>query len=130
TLSGATAPTLDVDESYLAGGSTPNAALTAATAAFAGMFTMVQGADGATTSYGVSVSSQGVGSNLIDSATGQAVVLTQSGGTVSGYVTGHSGDPSFLVFTLAVNSAGQVTLTEFRAVHENTVDNPTDTSEG
>ncbi|MGX5799705.1 DUF5801 repeats-in-toxin domain-containing protein, partial [Bradyrhizobium sp. Arg314] len=130
-LSGATAPTLEVDESYLANGSTPNAALTSATAAFAAMFTVVQGADGATTSYGVSVSSQGVTSNLIDSATGQAVVLTQSGGTVSGYVTGHSGDAAYLVFTLAVNAAGgQATLTEFRAVHENTADNPTDTSEG
>ncbi|WP_176476934.1 DUF5801 repeats-in-toxin domain-containing protein [Mesorhizobium sp. WSM4313] len=130
-LSGTAAPTLDVDESYLPNGSTPNAALTAATAAFAGMFTVVQGADGATTSYGVSVSSQGVTSNLIDSATGQAVVLTQSGGTVSGYVAGHSGDAAYLVFTLAVNTAsGQTTLTEFRAVHENTVDNPTDTSEG
>ncbi|TIM66422.1 MAG: hypothetical protein E5Y52_14435, partial [Mesorhizobium sp.] len=130
-LSGATAPTLEVDESYLANGSTPNAALTSATAAFAAMFTVVQGADGATTSYGVSVSSQGVTSNLIDSATGQAVVLTQSGGTVSGYVTGHSGDPAYLVFTLAVNAAsGQTTLTEFRAVHQNTADNPADTSEG
>ncbi|WP_027056255.1 DUF5801 repeats-in-toxin domain-containing protein, partial [Mesorhizobium erdmanii] len=131
TLSGAAAPILNVDESYLANGSTPNAALTAVTAAFAGMFTVVQGADGATTSYGVSVSSQGVTSNLIDSATGQAVVLTQSGGTVSGYVTGHSGDAAYLVFTLAVDTAsGQATLTEFRAVHENTADNPTDTSEG
>ncbi|MEI9406343.1 DUF5801 repeats-in-toxin domain-containing protein, partial [Mesorhizobium argentiipisi] len=130
-LSGTAAPTLNVDESYLPNGSTPNAALTAATAAFAGMFTVVQGADGATTSYGVSVSSQGVTSNLIDSATGQAVVLTQSGGTVSGYVTGHSGDAAYLVFTLAVNTtSGQTTLTEFRAVHENTADNPTDTSEG
>ncbi|OBQ62599.1 hypothetical protein A8146_15855 [Mesorhizobium loti] len=131
TLSGAAAPILNVDESYLANGSTPNAALTAATAAFAGMFTVVQGADGATTSYGVSVSSQGVTSNLIDSATGQAVVLTQSGGTVSGYVTGHSGDAAYLVFTLAVDTAsGQATLTEFRSVHQNTADNPTDTSEG
>ncbi|WP_292148172.1 DUF5801 repeats-in-toxin domain-containing protein, partial [Mesorhizobium sp.] len=131
TLSGAAAPTLNVDESYLANGSTPNAALTSATAAFAGMFTVVQGADGATTSYGVSVSAQGVTSNLIDSATGQAVVLTQSGSTVSGYVTGHSGDPAYLVFTLAVNVAtGQATLTDYRAVHQNTADNPTDTSEG
>ncbi|WP_027170034.1 DUF5801 repeats-in-toxin domain-containing protein, partial [Mesorhizobium sp. WSM3224] len=131
SLSGATAQTLEVDESYLANGSTPNAVLTAATAAFAGMFTVVQGADGATTSYGVSVSSQGVTSNLIDSATGQTVVLTQSGGTVSGYVTGHSGDAAYLVFTLAVNAAsGQATLTDFRAVHQNTADNPTDTSEG
>ncbi|MER8629854.1 DUF5801 domain-containing protein, partial [Mesorhizobium opportunistum] len=131
TLSGTAAPTLNVDESYLANGSTPNAALTAATAAFAGMFTVVQGADGATTTYGLSVSAQGVTSNLIDSATNTAVVLTQSGSTVSGYVSGHSGDPSFLVFTLAVNAAtGSATLTEFRAVHENTPDNPTDGSEG
>ncbi|WP_264296796.1 DUF5801 repeats-in-toxin domain-containing protein [Mesorhizobium sp. B1-1-8] len=130
-LSGATAPSLEVDESYLPNGSAPNALLTSVTAAFAGMFTVVQGADGATTNYGVSVSSQGVTSNLIDSATGQAVVLTQSGGTVSGYVTGHSGDAAYLVFTLAVNTtSGQTTLTEFRAVHQNTVDNPTDTSEG
>ncbi|MGT2466659.1 DUF5801 repeats-in-toxin domain-containing protein [Mesorhizobium atlanticum] len=80
---------------------------------FVGAFTVVQGADGATTTYGVSVSSQGVTSNLIDSATGQAVILAQSGNTVSGYVTGHSGDPAFLVFTLSVNtSTDQVTLTQ------------------
>ncbi|WP_146770319.1 DUF5801 repeats-in-toxin domain-containing protein, partial [Mesorhizobium hawassense] len=61
----------------------------------------------------------------------QAVVLSQSGNTVSGYVTGHSGDPAFLVFTLSVNaSTGAVTLTQDRAVHENTIDNPTDSSEG
>ncbi|CDX14375.1 putative Outer membrane adhesin like proteiin [Mesorhizobium sp. ORS 3324] len=130
TLSGTPAPTLNVDESYLAGGSHTGAAgSTTDTESFAGAFTVVQGADGATTSYSVSLS--GSASNLIDSATGLAVVLTQSGNTVSGYVTGHSGDPSFLVFTLSVNAAtGDVTLTQDRAVHQNTIDNPTDGSEG
>ncbi|MDG4895316.1 DUF5801 repeats-in-toxin domain-containing protein, partial [Mesorhizobium sp. WSM4976] len=138
TLSGTPAPTLNVDESYLtaatngiAGSGTGPSGSTSDTQSFVGAFTVVQGADGATTTYGVSVSSQGVTSNLIDSATGQAVVLTQSGNTVSGYVTGHSGDPAFLVFTLSVNiSTGQVTLTQDRAVHQNTIDNTTDSSEG
>ena len=138
TLSGVAAPTLNVDESYLtaatngvSGSGTGPAGSTTDTQSFVGAFTVVQGADGATTSYGVSVSSQGATSNLIDSATGQAVVLTQSGNTVSGYVSGHSGDPAFLVFTLSVNtSTGQVTLTQDRAVHQNTIDNSTDSSEG
>ncbi|MER8373268.1 DUF5801 repeats-in-toxin domain-containing protein, partial [Mesorhizobium sp. M1406] len=131
-------PTLNVDESFLtaatngiAGSGTGPAGLTTDTQNFAGVFTVVQGADGATTSYGLSISAPGVTTNLIDSATNTAVVLTQSGNTVSGYVTGHSGDAAFLVFTLSVNTAtGAVTLTQDRAVHENTVDNPTDSSEG
>ncbi|CDX60160.1 putative Hemolysin-type calcium-binding region [Mesorhizobium plurifarium] len=137
-LSGVAAPTLNVDESYLTaatnginGSGTGPVGSTTDTQSFVGAFTVVQGADGATTSYAVSVSAQGVTSNLIDSATGQAVVLSQSGNTVSGYVSGHSGDPAFLVFTLSVNtSTGQVTLTQDRAVHQNTIDNSTDSSEG
>ncbi|RAZ81638.1 hypothetical protein DPM33_35725, partial [Mesorhizobium hawassense] len=109
-LSGTPAPTLNVDESYLTaatnginGSGTGPAGSTTDTQSFAGAFTVVQGADGATTAYSVSLS--GSASNLIDSATGQAVVLSQSGNTVSGYVTGHSGDPAFLVFTLSVNAS-------------------------
>ncbi|MBB6411991.1 DUF5801 repeats-in-toxin domain-containing protein, partial [Mesorhizobium sangaii] len=132
------APALNVDESYLtaatngiAGSGVGPAGSATDTQNFAGVFTAVQGADGATTSYGLSISAPGVTTNLIDSATNTAVVLTQSGNTVSGYVSGHSGDVAFLVFTLSTNTAtGAVTLTQDRAVHQNTVDNPTDSSEG
>ncbi|TWB88438.1 hypothetical protein FBZ93_118118 [Bradyrhizobium macuxiense] len=115
-------------------GSTPDAVPTQGHAldkeSFAGAFTVVTGADNATTAYALSISGNGVATNLIDSASGLAVVLDQSGNTVSGYVTGHEGDAAWLVFTLAVNTAtGDVTLTQDRAVHELTASSP-DTGEG
>ncbi|TPJ79291.1 DUF5801 repeats-in-toxin domain-containing protein, partial [Mesorhizobium sp. B2-6-2] len=127
-----TPPTLNVDESFLPDGSgTGPAGSTTDTLNFAGIFTVAPGSGTPTITYDLSVNSQGETSNLIDSATGEAVVLTQSGNTVSGYVAGHSGDPAFLVFTLSVNtSTGDVTLTQDRAVHQDTIENPTDGSEG
>uniref|UniRef100_UPI00359F6490 DUF5801 repeats-in-toxin domain-containing protein n=1 Tax=Bradyrhizobium sp. TaxID=376 RepID=UPI00359F6490 len=97
---------------------------------FAGAFTVVTGADGGTTAYALSIAANGTATNLIDSASGLGVVLDQSGNTISGYVTGHDGDAAWLVFTLSVNTAtGDVTLTQDRAVHENTASSP-DTGEG
>ncbi|QKD19394.1 calcium-binding protein [Mesorhizobium sp. NZP2077] len=124
-------PTLNVDESYLPDGSqTGPAGSTTDTLSFADIFTVAPGSGTPTISYGLSVTSQGETSNLIDSATDTAVVLTQSGNTVSGYVAGHNGDPSFLVFTLSVNTAtGDVTLTQDRAVHQGSGE-PGDVSEG
>lgn len=114
-----TVPTLTVDESFLANGTTPDPGLghTVDTKDFGSAFTVVQGADGGTVSYALNLVSGS--SNLIDSATDTAVVLTQSGNTVSGYVAGHEGDSTFLVFTLSVDAAtGSATLTQDRAVHE------------
>ncbi|MES5489126.1 DUF5801 repeats-in-toxin domain-containing protein, partial [Bradyrhizobium sp. INPA03-11B] len=97
---------------------------------FAGAFTVVTGADNATTAYTLSIAGNGTATNLIDSASGLAVVLDQTGNTVSGYVTGHENDAAWLVFTLAVDPAtGNVTLTQDRAVHELTASSP-DTGEG
>ncbi|MGY3483180.1 hypothetical protein ACVW1C_001063 [Bradyrhizobium sp. USDA 4011] len=115
-------------------GSTPDAVPTQGHAldkeSFAGAFTVVTGADGATTAYALSIAANGTATNLVDSASGLGVVLDQSGNTVSGYVTGHEGDAAWLVFTLSVNTAtGDVTLTQDRAVHENTASSP-DTGEG
>lgn len=112
-------PTLTVDESFLPNGTTPDPGLghTVDTADFSSAFTVVEGADGGTVSYALTLVSGS--SNLIDTATGQAVVLTESGNTISGYVTGHVGDSSYLVFTLSVDAAsGSATLTQDRAVHE------------
>ncbi|GKQ49736.1 hypothetical protein BRSPCE3_05900 [Bradyrhizobium sp. Ce-3] len=115
-------------------GSTPDAVPTQGHAldkeSFAGAFTVVTGADNATTAYALSIAGNGTATNLIDSASGLGVVLDQSGSTISGYVTGHENQAAWLVFTLTVNPAtGDVTLTQDRAVHENTASSP-DTGEG
>src|SRR3569623_704736 len=112
-------PTLTVDESFLPNGTTPDPGLghTVDTQDFGSAFTVVQGADGGTISFTLTLESSS--SNLIDSATNTAVVLTQNGNTISGYVDGHVGDTTFLVFTLSVDSTnGNATLTQDRAVHE------------
>ncbi|HEX8030167.1 MAG TPA: DUF5801 repeats-in-toxin domain-containing protein, partial [Vicinamibacterales bacterium] len=140
SLSG-TANSLNTFEAYLSAatnaginGSTPDASPTQGHALdkenFAGAFTVVTGADGATTAYALSIAANGTATNLIDSASGLAVVLDQSGNTISGYVTGHEGQAAWLVFTLSVNTAtGDVTLTQDRAVHESIASSP-DTGEG
>ncbi|OKO66842.1 DUF5801 repeats-in-toxin domain-containing protein, partial [Bradyrhizobium sp. NAS96.2] len=115
-------------------GSTPDAVPTQGHALdkenFAGAFTVVTGADGATTAYALSIANNGIATNLIDSASGLGVVLDQTGNTISGYVTGHENDAAWLVFTLTVNTVtGDVTLTQDRAVHEPTASSP-DTGEG
>ncbi|MCC8977851.1 DUF5801 repeats-in-toxin domain-containing protein, partial [Bradyrhizobium acaciae] len=136
-----TAAFLNTYEAYLSGstnagvnGSTPDLVPTQGhtldTESFAGSFTVKTGADGGTTAYALSIAGNGTATNLIDSASGLGVVLDQTGNTVSGYVTGHDGDPAWLVFTLTVDPAtGNVTLTQDRAVHENIASSP-DTHEG
>ncbi|MHC2437127.1 DUF5801 repeats-in-toxin domain-containing protein [Bradyrhizobium sp. USDA 4451] len=136
-----TVRSLNTYEAYLSAatnggvdGSTPDAVPTQGhtldTESFAGSFTVVTGADGATTAYALSIAGNGTATNLIDSASGLGVVLDQAGNTISGYVVGHEGQAAWLVFTLTVNTAtGDVTLTQDRAVHENTASSP-DTGEG
>ncbi|MBS0290336.1 MAG: hypothetical protein JSS07_09945 [Proteobacteria bacterium] len=118
------APTLTVDENFLA---------VPASANFSANFTdtINYNADGPaassplTTSYSLSISSSGVDSGLIDTATGQHVLLTLVGGVVQGRTSG-SND---LVFTLFINSStGVASLDQLRAVKQLVASNP-DTNE-
>ena len=135
-LSG-TASALSVDESGLPTGSTPSVALTTDTEHFAGAFSSTPGADGATTAYTLAAhgatGTVGVDSGLINSATGNHVFLFVQGGEVVGRegldATSAAGGPTD--FTLSVTTGtgtsadGDVTLTQLRAVHENTADTGT-----
>ena len=101
TASGAT-PTLLVDETSLA---------TNDTEAFAGAFNTSFGADGpGTITYALGFNAGPTG--LIDTATGNAVVLSLEGGQV----VGRAGPGGAIVFTLSVNGGGNVTLDQQRAV--------------
>ena len=85
-----------------------------ASASFAGVFTAAFGADGPAAAgpivfaLGVNAGSSG----LIDTATGNAVVLALEGSQV----VGRAGAGGAIVFTVSVNVAGTVTLDQLRAV--------------
>ncbi|MCA6122754.1 hypothetical protein J6500_12730 [Bradyrhizobium sp. WSM 1704] len=70
--------------------------------------------------FALSVSAPGADSGLIDSATGQHVLLSVNAGVVEGR-TAVGGD---LVFTVSVDSTGHVTFTDLRSVHEAAPGNP------
>jgi VCBS repeat-containing protein len=93
-----------------------------ATASFAAVFTTAFGADGAGTivyELGINPGSTG----LVDTATGEAVVLTLELGIVVGR-TETGGD---IVFTLGVDASGVVTLDQQRAVmHDQDGPTPSD----
>src|SRR5262249_38506423 len=110
--SGSFVPTLVVDETDLS---------TNASAGFAGQFNGSYGADGpGTTSYGLSISADGAISGVVDTATGQNIVLHMNGGVVEGHV-GTTGGA--LAFTISVDSGtGVVTLDQIRAVVHPTLD--------
>ncbi|MEH6516943.1 MAG: DUF5801 repeats-in-toxin domain-containing protein, partial [Halioglobus sp.] len=112
-----TIPALNVDETNLG---------INASASFAGVFTPDFGADGeGTTVYALDVSAAGVASGLVDTATNESVILTVNGAVVEGR-TETSDD---LVFTVAVDAAGSVTLDQIRAVkHADTTDHDDDTT--
>ena len=130
-----TGPAISVDESFLTlatngiDGSTPNPANTMATADFTGVFTHVNGADGAAVAYALSITGgNGAASGLVDAQTGLNDVLVLNGNTIEGHVGSVGGA---LAFTVAVDPAtGIVTLTEDRSVKQGTPDTPTDLSEG
>ena len=104
------APTLTVDETVLG---------TDATGAFAAQFTPVFGADGAgATPRTYALSTPGGNSGLVDTATGQAVVLS----LVGGQVQGRTAVGNDLVFTVSVDANGNVTLDQVRAVVHPTAD--------
>ena len=77
---------MSLDESFLTSGingvagSTPVLASTSTTGDYSGAFTTTPGADGATTTYGLSLNT--TVSGLVDAQTGQAVVLVLNGNTV------------------------------------------------
>ncbi|MHC2335307.1 DUF5801 repeats-in-toxin domain-containing protein [Bradyrhizobium sp. USDA 4454] len=129
-LANGTATALQLDESYVAAGSTPNAANTTTSGSFSGLFTPHYGADGAGAvgGYTLGVKSAGVDSGLVDSVTGQAVLLSiasandASHNIVIGDVIGKTSSGGDLVFGVHVDSAGTVTFSEFRAVKEATAD--------
>ena len=111
TASATGAPALTVDETLLATNATGN---------FAPQFSPTFGADGAgATPVGYALSTPGGASGLVDTATGQNVVLSLVGGVVQGR-TATSND---LVFTVSVSSTGVVTLDQIRSiVHANAAD--------
>ena len=126
-------PILSVNESYLIldtnggiDGSNPNTALTSQIQDFSGAFTVITGADGGTTNYALSVTGltedTPVESTIIDTGSGQNVMVSVSGNIVTGYVT-VAGD-NLNVFTVEVDStSGNVTLSEFRAIHQDSLSN-------
>ena len=119
TLAAVTEPQLTVDESNLAANAGPTS--------FASLFTQSFGADGAA-AVGSSTWALGINagaSGLIDSLTGEAVVLSVNG---SGAVEGRTTTTNLLVFTVTVDSSGNVSLDQARAVMHSTASDP-DTSE-
>jgi T1SS-143 domain-containing protein len=113
-----TQPSLTVDETDLS---------TNASASFAGVFTSSFGADGAgTITYALGISAPGADSGLVDTLSGQAIVLVQNGSVIEGHVGNAAGA---LAFTVTVDASGNVTLDQIRAVIHPTPSNP-DTSEG
>ncbi|MHA4838946.1 beta strand repeat-containing protein [Sphingopyxis sp. MSC1_008] len=105
---GAPLPTLIVDETNLGTNATS-----------AAVFTTNFGADGpGTVTYALGVNAGSTG--LVDTATGQAVVLTLVGGQV--VATAGSGGPT--VFTVAVDGSGNITLDQIRAIAHDTDGGP------
>ncbi|WP_457155879.1 DUF5801 repeats-in-toxin domain-containing protein, partial [Mesorhizobium sp. P5_C1] len=84
---------------------------TNATASFASAFTSSYGADGAgTTTYALGFNAGATG--LVDTASGQAVVLSLE----AGQVVGRAGVGGVIVFTVSTDASGNVTLDQQRAV--------------
>ena len=105
-VSGATVPTVRVDESDFA---------TNGSASFSGLFTAPDyGADATgTLSYILGVSAPNVDSGLDDTLTGQNVLLTYDSATNTVFGKNADGDE---VFRITVNSSGQVTLDQSSSV--------------
>ena len=107
-------PTLTVDETVFA---------TDATGSFAAQFNAVFGADGqGATPVSYALSTPGGASGLTDTATGASVELTLE----SGQVVGRAGAGGPIVFVVSVDSSGNVTLDQRRAVVHPDASNPDD----
>ncbi|QWG16190.1 VCBS domain-containing protein [Bradyrhizobium sediminis] len=114
---------LSVDESFIpvVGSQQAPAGSNVDTEAFASAFTVDAPAGVQSVTYALTINNPTT--NLIDSISGEQVLLSLNGAMVEGR-TAIGGD---LVFTLTVDAAGNVTFTELRGVHEGT---PGDFNEG
>ncbi|RWI42594.1 MAG: hypothetical protein EOR30_01475 [Mesorhizobium sp.] len=109
-----TEPTLTVDETVLG---------TDVTQSFAANFSSAFGADGAgTLTYALGLTAGSTG--IVDTATGEAVVLSLNGGVVEG----RTATTNALVFTVSVSAAGSVTLDQIRAVIHANPNDPDDST--
>jgi hypothetical protein len=134
TVTGVT-PTLVVDESFIPGigsqvavAGSPNSNV-ASGVDFGSHFSVIAGADGQLGNTAFSLTIGNATTNLVDSKTGQTVLLATNGTSeVDGYVM--IGGVQTNVFTLTVDATGHVTFTELRGVKEATADPNGDTSEG
>ncbi len=97
-----------------------------ASADFSGLFSADFGNDGEgdATSYALGVSGPDADSGLVDTLTGEAVVLNLD--DITGEVVGTTADTGEEVLRIAVDATGSVTLTQYRAVMH---DNPDDHDE-
>src|SRR5579859_5977471 len=133
-------PDLVVDESFIPGIGSHVAVAGSPTSnidteAFAASFTVNAPTGVQSITYALSVpgatATTGIDSGLIDSMTGNHVFLFLEGGEVVGRegtsATTAAGGP--IDFTLAIDGAGKVTLTDLRGVHEGSGESP-DSSEG
>ncbi|KRQ05687.1 hypothetical protein AOQ73_13900 [Bradyrhizobium pachyrhizi] len=126
TISGNPLSALIVDESFLtaatnhgvAGSGLGPAGATVASVQVSFNVTVPGGQQSLT--YALSVTTPNEDSGLIDSATGQHVLLTVN---AAGVVEGRTAIGGDLVLTVSVDAAGHVTLTDLRAVHEATPGN-------
>ena len=84
------------------------------------MFTPAFGADGSAGNIAYTLGINAGSSGLVDTATGNAVVLALEGGQV----VGRAGAGGAIVFTVSVNVAGTVTLDQVRAVVHPNAANP------
>jgi len=110
------APTLTVDDTTLLTDDTKN---------FAGQFTPTFGADGqGATPRSYALSTPGGASGLVDTASGQNVVLSLSAGVIEG----RTATSSLLVFTVSVDQSGNVTLDQKRAVKHANTNDPNDST--
>jgi len=109
---------ITVDETDIGNGDPSNATTTVD---MSGTFTADFGADGAgDVEYGLSVDPD-VNTGLIDTQSGEEVLLRVVDGEVEGYINDGSDQ---VVFTVTVNSDGDVTLTQLRAVEHDDVTDP------
>ncbi len=115
----ATVGAVILSESDLPTGTTPDSSLTSLVGHFSGDFTDTSGADGLkTTTYTLSINGgDGTSSGLVDTQSGESILLTQSGDTITGHIGSTTGATAF---TITVNeSTGDVTFMEDSAVQNN-----------
>ncbi|WP_257496244.1 retention module-containing protein [Aeromonas allosaccharophila] len=123
---------LRVDESALVDADGQPTLTTSATASYAGVFSALFGADGEAASnatrYDLQLSEEGIDSGVVDVASGDPVLLFTNPDT--GAIEGRLGDAGGeLVFSLAVNGDGDVTLTQHRAVEHDDASDPDEDGE-